>query len=181
MANGTWLHLDLSQRMCHGLFFLGGQPHEYGTRRSCCAAQRGDTFVDVGANVGYYSVMAGAIVGPVGTVFAIEPQPATLTVLTLNAQARDLNICVVPVAASDHTGTADFWVRPYGDRSSLGASGDARQISVRVDTLDRICATLTRVSMLKLDVEGFELDVLRGATHVISRHRPVVCLSSSKT
>jgi FkbM family methyltransferase len=176
MANGTRLYLDLSQRMCHGLFFLRGQPHEYGTEKILRALLRaGDTFVDVGANVGYYSVMAGAIVGPSGMVFAIEPQPTALSVLTLNAQAPDFNICVVPVAASDHTGTADFWVRPHGDRSSLGASGDARHVSVGVDTLDRICSTLTRVSMMKLDVEGFELDVLRGATRIISRHRPLVC------
>lgn len=162
--------------MCHGLFFLRSQPHEYGTEKILRASlSAGGTFVDVGANVGYYSVLASSLVGPAGTVLAVEPQPAALSLLRLNANAQHLHICVVPVAASDHVGVADFWVRPDGDLSSLRTGGIGTKISVRVDTLDRICAGLSAVSLLKIDVEGFELDVLRGATQVISRHRPMIC------
>ena len=176
MANGTMLYLDLSQRMCHGLFFLRGQPHEYGTEKLMRFLLRpGDTFVDVGANVGYYSVLASGLVGRTGTVLAIEPQPPALSMLALNATRRDSPITVVSVAASDETGAAQLWVRPEGDTSSLSPGGPATPTSVPLETLDHLCAELPRVTLLKIDVEGHELQVLRGARTTISRHRPWIC------
>jgi FkbM family methyltransferase len=176
MANGTTLYLDLSQRMCHGLFFLRGQPHEYGTERVMRSLLRpGDTFVDVGANVGYYSVLASRIVGSTGTVLAVEPQPAALSMLALNGTGRESPITVVAVGASDETGSSQLWVRPEGDKSSLSPGGSATPVSVPLDTLDHLCAGLSRVTLLKIDVEGHELQVLRGARSTISRHRPWIC------
>ena len=66
MANRTMLYLDSSQRMYH---FQRGQPHEYGTEKLIRSLlQPGDTFVDVGANIGYYSVLASRLVGRNGSV-----------------------------------------------------------------------------------------------------------------
>jgi len=175
LSNGTTLYLDLSQRMCHGLFFMRGQPHEYGTEKILRSLLGpGDTFVDVGANVGFYTVLAEQIVGRDGTVIAIEPQPAALSALTLNAHARP-QVIVVPAAASDHRGKATFYARHAGDTSSLTADEAATPIQVDVDTLDNICSQLSCLKLIKIDVEGHEPEVLRGARATISKHRPWVC------
>lgn len=175
LSNGTIFYLDLRQRMCHGLFFMRGQPHEYGTEKALLQLlHSGDTFIDVGANVGYYTVAAGQLVGPSGRVVAIEPQPQALSILRLNAQNLGANVIVVPSAVSDLEGETSFYIRSAGDTSSFFPDELAREIKVKVETLDNLCEKLSAVNFVKIDVEGYEMDVLRGARKTLSKHRPWV-------
>ena len=130
----------------------------------------GQTFLDVGAHVGYYTTMAAAIVGPAGAVYAFEPDPENFRLLVLNLEAADAgNTTAYNFAVSDREGTASL----YRSRVNTGdhhlyPAGRKRAITVNVMTLDTL--RLPRpADFLKIDVQGLELHVLRGARGTIDR------------
>lgn len=174
LTSGDRIVLDLSQTMCLGYLFDGGLPHNQGLDR---VMQRvlgpGAVFVDVGANIGYYTRLASTLVGPTGHVHAFEPLPSALPLLAANTEGR-AHVTVQPLAVGAQAGELDFYVRPMGDTSSLEPHPDAERIRVRVTTLDAELAGLPRLDLLKIDVEGYELEVLQGARELIRTHQPVV-------
>lgn len=136
----------------------------------------GDTFVDVGANVAPYSLLSTSIPG----VRAVAFEPASLA--RSRAQANiELNrlgdrVELMPMAVSDRDG----WLRLTAGRSATNAlvdgdyDGPVEQVeAVSIDGLD-VNGRLGRVSLLKVDVEGHELSVLRGAAAVLARDRPAL-------
>ena len=128
----------------------------------------GDVVVDVGANVGYFSLLSASIVGPSGTVYAIEPVSEFSRALGEMAEQNDFtNVVRLQQAATDHTGTLDFYLAPA---SNLGASG-TRPSSGNAEPVTVRCAPVTdlvpmddwpRVRLVKIDVEGEEWSALSG-------------------
>jgi FkbM family methyltransferase len=174
LDNSDYLYLDLRERMCYGFFFDGEQATEIGTDHLLSRVLKdGDFFVDVGANVGYYTRFASRIVGPEGTVLAYEPNPTAFRLLRMNTEQLS-NTTIFQKALSDQKGEAIFYIRRHGEMSSLGADSGARPIRVDVSTLDAELAAYPRVDFIKIDVEGFEMEVLRGASETLSVHRPIV-------
>jgi FkbM family methyltransferase len=147
---------------------------------SCLEQQlpRGGTFVDVGANIGVFTCRAASIVGPSGRVLAIEASPAIRPYLEENVGANCAgNVVVEPCAAADvDGGDVDFFEAP---RTSFGMGSLAPQFSgtaTRVPgrTLDAMLAGrgIDHVDVLKVDVEGFEASVFRGARRLLAGERP---------
>ena len=147
--------------------------------------QPGGTFVDVGAHIGYYSLKAARIVGEGGRVIAIEPNPETLQRLRDNIRASGATVVSVqPYACADLESTLEFFAAQGSNTggSSLARASAARDrqsvraYQVRARTLDAILAEagLSRVDVVKIDTEGAELSVLRGAQLTLARYRPVV-------
>lgn len=140
----------------------------------------GDLFIDVGANIGLYSVAASRVVGPTGTVIACEPSTAAFDYLCRNAAATtNGNIECRRVAVTERAGQAILFEYPDKTRNSLGeGDGSTSSQRVKTTTLDTIvfseCDIKTPVSMIKIDVEGAEALVLRGASRVLREHSPVV-------
>jgi len=176
IGGDDFLHLDLRESMCLIYFFHDGLPHERGTETLLrYVLKPGDTVIDVGANVGYYTRMASLLVGDAGRVLAFEPMPTALRLLRNNT--TDLpNVTVEDKALSDHEGKEEFYVRDHGDTSSLVRDQISFSVRVSVTTLDRklSLASLERVDFIKIDVEGSELDVLRGSVETIKRYQPIV-------
>jgi FkbM family methyltransferase len=130
----------------------------------------GDTFVDVGANIGTLTLAASRLVGPSGRVFAIEAHPRTVRYLRGNVRLNSAsNVTVLHAAVGDHVGTVKFSNRRSDDQNSIASSG----IEVPLATLDSMIIGLlppaSRIRLLKIDVEGFELFALRGADRVLER------------
>lgn len=171
MLDGTTLHLDLRESMCFSYFFYGELPHERATRRILTLfLDTGGCFVDVGANVGYFTLLASRLVGASGSVRAFEPSPQALPSLYRNV--RDLkNVKVQSIALGSKHGQVDFYARSSGDTSSLEPEADAQVICVEMNTLDDELRAVHRVDLIKIDVEGFEIDVLRGAREALHRLR----------
>jgi len=127
----------------------------------------GDTFIDVGANIGYFSLLASSIVGVTGNVVAIEASPSIFQQLGENV-LRNLatNIRAVNVAASDKYGEVDLYRGIDGNQGSttlspaLGTSREARVLAVPFDQI-LIGSELTSARVIKIDIEGAELPVLR--------------------
>ncbi len=145
----------------------------------------GATFVDVGAHIGYYSLKAAAVVGPGGRVIAIEPNPDTVKKLRGNIQASGAGMVTVePVACSDTEATLDLFGAPRSNTgetslSRANASQDSPAVTVyhvRARPLDAILkeAGAARVDAIKIDVEGAEMLVLKGAHETLSRFHPAV-------
>jgi FkbM family methyltransferase len=121
----------------------------------------GDTFVDVGANCGLFSLHAARRVGPTGRVVAIEPLPTMLERLRFNIAANGFgNVVVVPSAVGDEPGSLTIHIceRQHGQSSAVAPVKDGVPITVGVDTLAAVITAqhLDRIDALKIDIEGYE-------------------------
>lgn len=138
----------------------------------------GDTVIDAGANVGYLSLLGARLVGPAGVVVAIEPFPDAFSLLQrhirLNAAA---NVVPLQVGLSDRAGKARFREGPH---NSTGVIAEDGTIEIETVTLDALveAGAWAPPSVLKIDVEGAEERVLRGAGETLRRHRPVIILAT---
>ena len=147
----------------------------------------GDTVIDVGGHIGYVTLRLCGLVGPVGRVIVFEPGPNNLPYLRGNV-APYPNIKVVEAACSDVDGEAEFWienltgqnntlVRDYkvwaANRDRAFSREALRPITVPTVRLDSFLArSELRPDLLKIDVEGAELMVLRGAERCLAECRP---------
>ena len=147
------------------------------------------TFVDAGANEGIYTVFAGACVGPGGAVWALEPSSRERAHLDVNVALNQLsNVRMFPVALADADGAALLKVSAsnHTGLNTLGtlAYGVSQVVSeiVPVRTLDGLADeySLARLDVLKVDVEGAELRLLRGAACSIERFRPMVMFEANQ-
>ncbi len=145
----------------------------------------GAVFFDVGAHIGYDSLKAARLVGENGRVVAFEPNPNTLTLLRSNIEASlARNVIVQPIACTDSEQTLTlFDSTPGGNSGSsslakANAGGLTRPYTVRGRPIDDVVSELgvTRVDVVKADVEGAELLVLRGAAQTLRRFHPKLIL-----
>jgi len=139
----------------------------------------GDTVLDVGANLGAYSVLFGKWVGPAGRVFAFEPAPAARFGLHRHVALNGLEdrVTVRPEAMSDRAGTVRFRASgPHGDNRIVKAERDAPEhIDVPTTSIDAFCReNKLTPRLIKVDVEGAELDVLRGARETLAADASLV-------
>jgi FkbM family methyltransferase len=138
----------------------------------------GMVFVDLGANEGFFSVVAARQVGPGGRVFAIEPQARLGSVVRRNLELNAVtNTTLVAVAVSDAESVADFNLAPDTNSGSSGLSRATRYANptqpVRTTTLAGFLAEqgLSVVDVMKIDIEGFEYEAVLGSPEVFRTHR----------
>jgi FkbM family methyltransferase len=137
----------------------------------------GDVMIDAGANIGLFSVLAAAGVGPRGHVIACEPSSATMSLLRENIVRNGFDwVELREVALAERPGRLEMQMFEPGSGFSSFAPADAsraRTVEVEVTTLDRVAGgLLERTRLVKLDVEGAELRALQGAGALIERARP---------
>lgn len=139
--------------------------------------KKGMTVIDVGAHIGYYSLYFAKCVGPTGRVFSFEPVPENLALLSKNIQLNKIRwIEAFPNAVYSCTKDISFAVPSESENSgegSLSLDRGGRKILVHAVSLDSFCSSLDVLpNLIKLDVEGAELEVLLGAKNTIDRCRP---------
>lgn len=139
--------------------------------------QPGDVAIDGGANIGLYTLLAAAAVGPRGRVIACEPSPTTSAILRDNVALNDFGwVDVREVALAAAPGRLELHVFEPGSGYSSFAPADQTRgthVEVEVTTLDDVAgALLDRTTVVKLDTEGAELLALRGARRLFERARP---------
>lgn len=132
--------------------------------------QPGDKIIDVGANVGDTALTASLKVGAEGHVWAIEAHPRTFGYLTGNIRLNGVtNVSALNVAASDTPGIVNFGDGRRDDMNRVGEQG----VSVQALRLDDLIEFRGPVALLKVDVEGYELPVMRGAIELLKSTRCV--------
>jgi len=155
------------------------QRHEISAARA--ALRPGATAADIGAHKGAYLYWLKHAVGKAGKVHAFEPQSSLAAYLqaithTMNWQ----NVFVHECALADRAGTSRLHVPGDGDSPSaslgdhVGQNGPNHSYECVVDTLDSKLQGSKQVGFLKVDVEGFELQVFRGAEQILEQHAPVI-------
>jgi FkbM family methyltransferase len=131
--------------------------------------------LDVGANVGAYSLVLGQWVAPAGRVFAFEPAAAAFAGLVRHLRLNQLDAVVQPVetAMADRDTCAQFLSAGTSGEGRLAGAADRRAgPTVSVTTIDSFCMRHgIDPDFIKIDVEGWELAVLRGARETIRRRR----------
>jgi FkbM family methyltransferase len=133
----------------------------------------GDVVIDVGANIGHYTLLAAAVVGPLGRIHAVECSPETLAMLSNNVSKNKLqNVLIYPFAAASERGTLTLnitaiglsWFNPHSNWPSVPGSGTS--VEVQAVPLDEIIPS--PVNLIKIDAEGVDLDVLKGTKRILA-------------
>jgi FkbM family methyltransferase len=152
--------------------------------------RKGDCFFDIGANIGLFSLHASNIVGENGKIFAFEPTPVTFDRLMKNIDINNFsNINAENIGLSNAIGVINFNVSNDGfdawnSFATLVDAGECTEIKVLTNTLDNYISSCEteKIDLIKLDVEGWELNVLKGATRLLSTsNSPVMLVEFTET
>lgn len=147
----------------------------------------GDVFIDVGSHQGRYTLLASKKIGVNGLIIALEPVPETFQVLMENIKVNRLNnVIALPLAAWNTYTVVDFIVPP--GRSGATAKSlkhfsglpirgyKIRVIAMDLDTLILKILKLKRADVIKIDAEGYEVEILEGLSQVLRIHRPILII-----
>jgi FkbM family methyltransferase len=183
----------ISAGIGQGLRFNAGRSHagymlgtsEARVQRALAQILRpGMTFYDVGANVGFHSTIAARLVGASGNVVSFEPVAENAHAIRHNAELNQFaHVRVLEVALSDIDEIGDFRTSEESSWGALARSGNepdrcSGSIQVPVRRLDEVREdeTLSPPDLMKIDVEGAEVAVLRGANRTIGKHKPLLLI-----
>lgn len=131
---------------------------------------------DIGANVGFYSILFSRMVGSNGRVISFEPFPRNVSYLKKHIQINKINNVEIHACAIGKINcTMKFDTRNHHAQGRIGQVGE---LEVNVCTLDSLEIPNMSVGIMKIDVEGAEADVLHGGRLFFKKHRPVILLST---
>jgi FkbM family methyltransferase len=180
-VHGHTMYLDLDDRGVGLPLYLNGAYEPGETALFQRIVQPGMVVFDVGAHGGYYTLIAARAVGAAGQVVAFEPDPANRALLLRNVAANGYrNVTVVPAAVSDRRGAARLYAGwgNAGDHRVYDTGDGRRWTDVASVTLDGFLdeGGVTRVDVIKMDIQGAEGAALRGMSALMRRHRQLKLL-----
>ena len=139
----------------------------------------GDTVIDIGAHAGRHTKVFQQLIGNTGFLYAFEPLPEQFA--ALKQELGSENVTVINKALSDRAGKMDFYkVDNYPEESGLKKRiynrEDARveKIEVEVDMLDAYIGMFQNIAYIKLDAEGAEINILKGAVQCLKKYKPII-------
>lgn len=169
LRGARWIP-DASVRSCWLGTFEAEEQAEFGR-----VVRTGMRVYDLGANVGYYTLLASRLVGPRGRVIAVEPLPRNLAYLHRHVALNRLaNVDIVEAAVADRPGVGRFTETASASENRLGAEGT---LKVPITTLTALAERFGPPDVIKIDVEGAEHLVLGGAKELLRGARPTILLS----
>ncbi len=142
----------------------------------------GDTFIDIGANIGYFSLLASTLVGQNGQVISFEPIAKIAKQFTESITYNNFqNILVKNIALGDRKNTLQLSIVPgnIGGSSLVKKNTSGIYETVNVSTLDDELPSSKKIDLIKIDVEGYEYEVLLGAKNTLEKYKPKIILEFS--
>ena len=161
-----------------GIRFIKGTYEPKNVQAIQKTVRENDVAYDVGAHVGYFAVLMGDLVGSAGKVIAFEPRGLNLGYLQKHVATNNChNIQIVSKALGDHSGHAKLETRTGTGTGYVSDTGDE---DIEIASIDELVESgvLPPPTFLKIDVEGGEMAVLRGARKVIQSQRPRMILAT---
>jgi len=142
--------------------------------------KEGDVIVDIGANIGYYALLESKLVGEKGKVYAIEPVPESVNLLKKNISLnRRSNIEVFQLAIGGRITTDYIYISPALNVSSLikpKANRFIKKIKIKVTTLDEFLKDKPFPTLIRMDVEGYEIEIIKGMRNILESNKPLKIL-----
>jgi FkbM family methyltransferase len=142
----------------------------------------GMTFVDIGANIGQHSLFASSVVGETGSVHSFEPVPSLYRQIhdSVHVNGWEDRVHVHPYALGEEEKQEQFFVSANAGGSSLVNDDETKEIlTVEVKRGDVALSSIEKIDMIKIDVEGYEYEVLKGIRTTLITHRPIVVFEFS--
>ncbi len=138
----------------------------------------GSVVFDIGAHVGFYTLLAATLVGPRGHVYAFEPAPANIHYLKTHLRInRVTNVSVIEKAVSDRNGVVSFVEGPSSAMGHFAAQGGTEAPTVSLDDLF-LRGEIPAPDFIKMDIESAEWLALKGAENLLRDRRPTIFLST---
>ena len=181
--NGVGLRVDLRDEGVGRPIFVDREYEPAETAFLRGSLRPGMTFVDIGANIGYFTTLAAGLVGPGGKVISFEPDPHNFDLLGRNVSANGIgNAEVLDFALGEDAGELLLYRSGsnFGDHRLYGGSEDSREsLKIQVRALDAVLEArgIGRVDLIKMDVQGFEHHVLAGMKKTLERSERLVLLT----
>jgi FkbM family methyltransferase len=137
--------------------------------------KHGEVFFDIGANAGFFSLLASKQVGEKGHVFTFEPLAENIETVRAQVELNRISNCtVVEAAISDSVGEVRLWEGPNTSTAHIGTRGYEQRVvkSVKSITLDEFVRTTRLPNFIKMDIEGAEIQALQGSDALLSGPNP---------
>jgi len=189
-VNDYRMKIDLNDNVITQDLFISGQWEPYESQLMANLLRPGMTFIDVGAHVGYYSLLAARAVGPTGQVIAFEPSPDNYALLTENIELNNLahTIRAENVALDERSGERSLYLSTFNtgdhriystlsdDDQMFNAGAQRNSVRVSVRSLDEYLSerNIGSVDMIKIDVQGAEMAVLSGMRKTLSSNPNII-------
>ncbi len=163
------------------IFFFG--EYEADTNRILSQyIKKGDVVIEAGANIGSETLLISRIVGGTGYVYAFEPNPYTFERLGINISINELsNVSIHDIAMGESNGEISFNIYPKnfcnpGMSSKYMETSQTKKITVAQNTLDTFIRekNIEKVDLIKMDIQGAEMDMIQGADETIKRFMPTI-------
>lgn len=171
---GSGLKFDASGGTC-GYLFGTAEPEEQ--EALARYLKPGGVFYDIGANVGFFATLAGKLVGPGGKVYAFEPSPAMAECVRRNAASNNFtHLTVVEAAVSSAPGEAELQLGDISGKNSIVFGRTEGAVKVRVVSIDHLrqSENIAAPTVVMVDAEGAEIEILKGMAQTIRESRPVI-------
>ncbi len=141
------------------------------------------TYVDIGANIGQHSMFAASIVGKTGSVYAFEPIPRVYEQLVRSIEANDFSTIITAknfaLGERDSVETLYVSSKNIGGSSLVNKDEGMNKLQVTIKKGDEELLPLTQIDMIKIDVEGYEYEVLSGIQKTVMKHKPLILIEFS--
>ena len=178
-ASGALLAVDPANWDIFTKLLLMGGTWDKPVLEACIAClQPGDVFYDLGANVGYMSIETASLFKDAIRIYAFEPQPNLAHIVALSARLNHFqNLAIYDIMLGKQEGVSNLFIPSHSiHASSISRESNSRSIACKVETLDNLVArgNIPPPNVIKIDVEGGELDVFRGMQNIIRGITPYI-------
>lgn len=184
-ANHAQLAVDPSNLDIYATILLKHgtwEPHILSACKAVC--RPGDVFFDIGANAGYFSIEMGALFNDTLNIYAFEPQPSLAHAVAVSAQLNNFTkMAVYQIMFGKMEGNAELFIPSHSIHASVvSREPRARRMTCPMTTLDRLIESgdIPPPSVMKIDVEGGEMDVFHGAESMLQAHAPYIIFESDE-
>jgi len=172
---GHEMFLDPSDSIVSPFLLRDGYFEPYETALIASQIRPGDVVLDIGANIGYYTLILARLVGETGRVYAFEPDPTNFELLKKNVRANGYqNVVYIKKAVSDRSGPLSLYLCPdnKGDHRIYDSRDDRASITVEAVTLDEHFADFQgQINFIKMDIQGAEGRAIKGMLRLLDCHR----------
>jgi len=176
------LQVDPTNGVVDEYIFMHHQWEEEVAQVIAAHLHTGAVFVDVGANIGAFAIPMAKKVSDSGRVFAFEPHPKLVQQIKNSVQENKLaNVTVIQKACGAVVGEQALYLKPKnsGGSSLIQSDQPEEGLLLSVTTLDSELSALEKIDLIKIDVEGYELEVLQGGRTILSQYKPTLVIEFS--